>query len=69
MAEKIFFEYLKAVAEQAWDPSTTKIAVSVYTQELVDIAKILHPEPDWIKNNPLFEEKIEGGKVDKEWKF
>lgn len=62
---ELFFEYLKAVAEQAWDPQTTEMAIKVYGKELVDISKILHPEPDWIKNNPLLEGKIKGGKADK----
>ena len=61
----LFIEYLKGVAEQAWDPGTTEMAVKVYTQELVDIAKVFHPEPDWIKNNPLLENDIKGGKADK----
>lgn len=60
-----FSEYLKFVADQAWDSGTFDATVRAYGKELVDIAKQLHAEPDWIKNNPLHEKEIKGGKADK----
>jgi hypothetical protein len=59
------YQYLKFVAEQAWDPGTEKATIRTYGNELVNISKQLHPEPDWIKNRPLMEQKIKGGKADK----
>lgn len=60
----LFIEYLKGIAEQAWDPKTTNITIKTYGEELVNISKQFHPKPDWLKTS-ISEQKIKGGKGDK----